>query len=83
MSKITKFEQSNGQFHKHFKRSFFLQKCFAQLFFKYSFGFVIFLRKKVGAKAAHKTMAKLTPIVNFINVIRAHFSYKFFNKAKT
>jgi len=26
---------------------------------------------------------KLTPAINFINVKRAHFSYKFFDKAKT
>jgi len=28
-------------------------------------------------------LVKSTPIVNFINVICAHFSYKFFAKAKT
>jgi hypothetical protein len=34
-------------------------------------------------KAARKMLVKLTPGVNFINVIRARFSYKFFAKAKT
>jgi len=35
---------------------------------------VFFCRKKIGEKASHKMMAKLIPVVNFINV----FTYKFF-----
>ncbi len=33
-------------------------------------------------KAVRKTLLKLTPAVNFINIIRAHFLYEFFAKAK-
>jgi len=34
-------------------------------------------------KVARIMLMKYTPVVNFINVICARFSYKFFNKAKT
>ncbi len=44
------------QFHQHFTREFFIQKCFAQ-----HFGFEIFWRKNIGAKGAHKMLMKLTP----------------------
>jgi len=40
------------QFHQHFMSNFFIQKCFAQLFSSYGFGFVIFWSKNIGAKAA-------------------------------
>jgi len=33
-------------------------------------------------KAAHKMLMKLTPSVNFINVLHARLSYKFFTKVK-
>jgi len=33
-------------------------------------------------KCAHKILIKLTPAVNFSNIIRTCFSYKFFDKAK-
>jgi len=33
-------------------------------------------------KIAQKTLMKLTPAINFINILRSHFSYKFFAKAK-
>jgi len=43
-----------------------------------------FLRQPLmNRKAAHlKMLVKSIPVVNFINVIRAHFLYEFFNKAK-
>jgi len=46
--------------YQHFMCAFFVQKCFAQLFSNYSFGFAIFWRKNIGAKAACKMLMKLT-----------------------
>ncbi len=42
------------------------------------FGFVIFWRKDFSAKAAHKMLVKLTPGVNFSNILRAAFLYESF-----
>jgi len=39
-------------------------------------GFVIFRQKEIGAKAKCKMLVKLTEVVNFINILRAAFSYK-------
>ncbi len=45
------------------------QKCFLQLFSNYRFGFDIFCRKNIGAKAAHKMLMKLTPVCFIFLVI--------------
>jgi len=37
----------------------------------------------VQKKHENKMLMKLTPAINFINILRARFSYKFFAKAKT
>ncbi len=37
----------------------FVLKCFAQLFSSYKFDFVMFWRKNISAKAAHKMLMKL------------------------
>jgi len=46
------------QFHKHFMCAFFAQSAFRRSFIQ--FGFVIFLEKNIGAKAAPKMLMKLT-----------------------
>jgi len=43
-----------------YKQFFSVRKCFEQLFFSYSFGFVIFCQKNIGAKTACKMLVKLT-----------------------
>jgi len=48
------------QFHQHFTLNFFVQKCFAQDFFHFLFGFVIFWHKNISTKAARKMLMKLT-----------------------
>jgi len=40
------------------------------------FGFVIFCGKNVGAKAACKMLVKLTPIVNFTNILQTAFLFQ-------
>jgi hypothetical protein len=44
----------------HQLSSFFVWKCFAQVFSNYSLAFVIFWWNNISAKAAHKMLVKLT-----------------------
>jgi hypothetical protein len=67
---------SRCRFHQHFTRTFFVRKQISLV----TFGFVIFLCLNF---CEHKTLMKLTAGVDFINVLRAHFSYKKNYKAKT
>ena len=49
------------QFHQHFMRRFFEQKCFAQLFCAYHgtvWVFVIFWQKEIGAKTVCKLLER-------------------------
>jgi len=48
------------QFHQHFTLTFFVQKCFAQLYSYYSLVLGFFWRKDIGEKAARKMLMKLT-----------------------
>jgi len=48
------------QFHQHFTGSFFHTKDFCAAFMSLQLGFVIFWRKNIGTKAAHKMLAKMT-----------------------
>ncbi len=52
--------ESRGQFHQHSTCSFYIRKLQTQLFCAYFFRFVLYWRKTVGAKAAHRTLVKLT-----------------------
>jgi hypothetical protein len=42
------------------------------------FGLVIFWQKDFGTKAVNKMLVKLTPGINFTNILRAVFSHKGF-----
>jgi hypothetical protein len=44
-------------------------KVFCAAFMCLQVGFVIFWRKDFGAKAAHKMLVKLTPGINFTNIL--------------
>jgi hypothetical protein len=57
-----------------FYEQLFLTKVFLLTFYCLQFGFVIFWRKDLGTKAAHKKLVKLTPDI-FENKI-AHFFKK-------
>ncbi len=48
----------------------------ARSFFCLRFRFVLYKRKTVGAKAAHRTLVKLTPGLDFTNILRVDFSYE-------
>ncbi len=45
------------------------------------FRFVLYWRKTVGVKAAHRTLVKLTPEVNFTNILHAALEYKSFDQS--
>jgi len=60
------------QFYQDCMNSF-CAKVFGTALRCLQFGFVIFWEKDVGAKAACKMLVKLTPVVNFINILCAHF----------
>jgi len=59
-----------------FYEQLYCTKLFCRAFFYLQFGFVIFCRKNIGAKAVGKMLMKLTPIVNFTNILQAIFSFK-------
>jgi len=61
------------QFHQHFCRYPFAKNYQSQTF---HFSFVIFGAKILAKKCARKMLMKLTLGLNFINVIRARFSYE-------
>jgi hypothetical protein len=48
----------------------------AQKITRLCFGFEIFWRQNIGGKSAPKMLMKLTPSVDFINVLQSHFLYK-------
>ncbi len=48
----------------------FYTEVFSAAFLYLHFSFVIFWWTNIGAKAAHKMLAKLPPGVNFINILR-------------
>jgi hypothetical protein len=56
--------------------TFLCMKVLYAAFLLLQFGFVIFQHKNIGAKAGRKMLMKLTPGVNFINILRPHFSYR-------
>jgi len=57
------------QFHQHFTCSFFVRTSFRQIFYSY-----IWLGTKISyKKRARLTLMKLTPGVNFINILRTAF----------
>jgi len=57
------------QFQQHFTRAFFNWKCFGHTAFLYlHFGFVIFWRKNIGAKAARKMMLMKLTIVQHVGM---------------
>jgi hypothetical protein len=61
------------QFHQHFTSNFVIQKCFGQLFSTNSYQmFVIFWRKEIGTKAAHKMLVKLTTELQVILFVQAN-----------
>ncbi len=70
------------QFHQHLTSGFFLQKSFAKLLCALSLQFVfeIFCSKRNNTKAACKMLVKLPSVVNFINILRAHFCRYFVTK---
>jgi hypothetical protein len=49
-----------GQFHQRSMGSFYVRKLRAQLLLCLPFRFVLYWRKTVGEKAAHRTLVKLT-----------------------
>jgi len=49
-----------SQFHQHFTRKFFVQKCFAQLFSSIVLALQHFWRKNIPAKGLCKMLMKLT-----------------------
>ncbi len=57
----TFFDDTMGQFHQHFTRGFFCTKVLHAAFLSLHFRFVLYWRKTVGAKVAHRTLVKLTP----------------------
>jgi hypothetical protein len=57
------------QFHQHFACSF-VYKIFANRFLYLHFRFVLW-RKNIDSKAALKMLVKLTPMVNFTNILLA------------
>jgi len=64
------------QFHQCFTHAFFVRKSFWHLFGSISlvtFSFVIFGAKILYENRAHKMLMKLTPRVNFINILGAAF----------
>jgi hypothetical protein len=61
-----------------FYEQLFCTKDFCAAFTCLQFGFVIFWRKDFDAKAANKILVKLTPGVNFTNILRAVFLYERF-----
>jgi len=54
-------------------KQLFCAKVFGAAFLLLQFGFVIFWQKKIGAKAAHKMLVKITSVVNFTKILRAAF----------
>jgi hypothetical protein len=52
-----------------FYEQLFHMKHFFAAFMCLQFGYVIFWQKDFGAKAAHKMLVKLTPGVNFTNIL--------------
>jgi hypothetical protein len=58
-------------------KHFFVQKRIGS-FLYLQFGFVIFLVKEIGAKAAFQMLVKLHTGVNFINILCTNFLYNFF-----
>jgi len=50
------------QFHQHFTRAFFVQKCFFAAFLLLQFGFDFFWPKNIGKKAACKILMKLVTV---------------------
>jgi len=65
-----------GQFHQHvYTKLLFEQILKEQKEFQVISVFFVLLGS-AHVKAARKTLVKFTPIVNFINVISANFSYE-------
>ncbi len=62
----------NINFTNILRTVFFRQKFCAQLFFVFKLLVCLFWLKIIGAKAAFKVLAKLTPEVNFTNILWAH-----------
>jgi len=59
------------QFDQHFMKAFFVQKSFRQLFSSY-----VLAKKALSyEKSARKMLMKLTPGVDFINILRTAFTH--------
>ncbi len=56
------------QFHHHFMSSFFIQKCFEQLFSTYSNRVYIFWQNEISAKVARQMLVKLTRVFSTKNL---------------
>ena len=63
-----------------FYEQLFCTKVFCTAFMCLQFGFVIFWQKKIGAKAAHKMLVKLTTDGKLES---AHYKCYLFNNCKT
>ncbi len=70
---FTLFHHSSRQFHQHFMRAFFVRKSFVQLFSSYSSALRLF-----GTRIWAQMLVKLTPTINFTNILQAAFSSIFF-----
>jgi hypothetical protein len=60
---------SSGQFHQHFMQAFFVQKCFAKLFFHLHVTREKLPKRLLYKKGACKILMELTPGVDFINTL--------------
>jgi len=56
---------------------------FCAAFLLLQFGLVFFWQNSIGAKAASRLLMKLTPVVNFINILGAPFFTMFFQRKIT
>jgi len=59
-----------GQFHQHFMWEFFVRKCFGQLHVTKE----KLPKRLLYKKSAHKMLMKLTPGLNFINILCTAFT---------
>jgi len=72
-STTSKIPSTWGQFHQHFRNKFFVQKCFAQIFFIYISALWLFGTKNISDKSTSKMLMKLTPVVNYITMLQTDF----------
>jgi len=67
----------SSQFHQHFTCAF-CTNILEPKITKLCFGFEIFWRQNIIKKETHKMLMKLTPGVDFINILRQYFGAKNF-----